>query len=100
MKKMPKFLKRYFWDVDFDKLDYNKYPKYVIERILEYGDERSIAWMRHNFSRSNIVDVLTSSRGLTEKSANFWAVVLGVRKEGVKCLNKSFREIRKKFWPY
>ena len=100
MKKLPKFLKQYFWDVDFEKLDYTKYPKYVIIRILEYGNEKAISWMKNIFSRRDIVDALISTRELTEKSANFWAVVLDVKKEKVKCLNKSFLEIRKRFWPY
>ena len=100
MKKLPKFLKQYFWDVDFEKLDYTKYPKYVIIRILEYGNEKAISWMKNIFSRRDIVDALISTRELTEKSANFWAVVLDVKKEKVKCLNKSFLEIRKQFWPY
>ena len=100
MKKLPKFLKQYFWDVDFEKLDYTKYPKYVIGRILEHGDEKAISWMKNTFSRRDIVDALTINRELTEKSANFWAVVLDVKKEKVKCLNKSFLEIRKQFWPY
>ena len=45
MKKAPAFLKQYFWDIDFDKLDIEKYPLYVVARILNYGDEKAIAWM-------------------------------------------------------
>lgn len=100
MKKLPKFLKRYFWDIDFEKLDCIKYPKYVIIRILEHGDGKSISWMKNRFSRCDIVDALTMTRELTEKSANFWAVVLDIEKKKIKCLNKSFLKTRKQFWPY
>lgn len=100
MKNIPKFLKKYFWDIDFEKLDYTKYSKYVIGRILEYGDEKAISWMKNSFSRRQIVDALITSRELTKKSANFWAIVLGVKKEKVKCLNKSFLQAQKQFWPY
>jgi len=44
MKALPKFLKPYFWDVDFAELDYKKYPRFVLGRILEYGDKRAINW--------------------------------------------------------
>lgn len=100
MKKAPKFLKKYFWDIDFEQLDYKSYPKYIIERILEYGDENGINWMMKNFSRIQIIRTLQESRELTLKSANFWAVVLNIKREKVKCLSKSFQAIRKQFWPY
>ncbi|MBT9131356.1 MAG: hypothetical protein DDT31_00601 [Syntrophomonadaceae bacterium] len=100
IKRAPKFLKQYFWDIDFDKFNYINYPRFVIERIFEYGNEKAITWMMKNFSRTQITSVLQKSRQLTQKSANFWAFILGVKKENVKCLNRSFREIRKQFWPY
>ena len=99
-KKLPEFLRKYFWDVDFDKLDMNVYQKYIIARILEYGDKTAINWLRKNFSNTLIVNTLKMSRELTAKSANFWAFMLKVKKEKIKCLSKSFRETRKQFWPY
>lgn len=99
-KKAPLFLKQYFWDIDFDKFDYISYPIFAIERILEYGNESAIAWMMKSFSRTQIIDTLKKTRQLTQKSANFWAFILGVEKDKVKCLNRSFQKIQKQFWPY
>jgi len=42
MKTLPEFLKKYFWDVDFSKLDKEAYSQFIIERILEYGDQKAI----------------------------------------------------------
>lgn len=39
-KKLPEFLREYFWDVDFEGIDLEKDRVYVLRRILEYGDER------------------------------------------------------------
>lgn len=100
MRNTPVFLKQYFWDIDFDNFDYKSYPAFTIERIFEYGNERAVAWMMKNFSRAQIISALQKTRQLTKKSANFWAFILGVKKEKVKCLNRSFQEIRKQFWPY
>jgi hypothetical protein len=100
MKKLPGFLKNYFWDVDFEKIDLEKRRIYVLRRILDYGDETAISWMWKNFTEAEIKNVLYNYRGLSLKSANFWAVIVNVKKEDVKCLNKSFREIQKQFWPY
>lgn len=98
--KLPGFLREYFWEVDFGKLDAEKYPKYVITRLLEHGDRRAIRWMRENFSPRQINDVLRHSRELSNKSAVFWALVQGIDKEDVLCLSKEYHEKRKTVWPY
>jgi len=100
MSDTPEFLRQYFWDIDFDKFDYRRYPRYVIERILEYGNVIVIRWMLKTFTQDQIISALEKSRELTPKSANFWALMLNVKEEKVKCLNMSFRTIRKQFWPY
>lgn len=100
MKNMPKFLKKYFWDIDFVKLDVKAHPQYVLERILEYGDEKAIAWMKKNFTQDEIADVLFHFRGLSPKSANYWAVVFGIDKKKVLCLQKPYLERRRMHWPY
>ena len=100
MNTLPEKLKQYFWDVDCSRLNYEERPRFVIERILEFGDENAVTWMMDKFSREQILATLKKSRQLSRKSANFWAFILKVDKEEVKCLQKSFQGIREKFWPY
>jgi hypothetical protein len=100
VKKLPKFLEKYFWDAGFKNIDLQKRRVYIIRRILEYGDERAVAWMWRNFKKSEIKNVLTNYRGYTQKSANFWALLLGIPKEEVLCLKKPSSEGQKKIWPY
>jgi len=100
MKKLPKFLKQYFWDVDFEKLDLNKRRQYILGRILEHGNQQAVAWMKKNFSRDEVADVLFHFRSVSPKSANFWAVVFSIDKRKVLCLQKHYLEIRRMHWPY
>ncbi len=100
MKKLPGFLKSYFWDADFEKIEIEGNEVYILKRILEYGDLEAIRWMRGNFEEARIKDALCNFRGYSLKSANYWAVILNIKKEEVKCLNKSFQETQKQFWPY
>lgn len=37
-KNKPVFHKRIFWDVDFEKIDYDAKANFVIERVFERGD--------------------------------------------------------------
>ncbi len=100
MKALPQFLKPYFWDVDFAKLDYKKYSRFVLGRILEYGDKRAISWMQRNFSKGDIAGVLSRLRAVSPKSANFWALIYGIDKKKILCLQKHYLQMRKRHWPY
>jgi hypothetical protein len=95
----PVFLKKYFWDIDFNRLDRRKSKLFILKRILEYGDEKAAAWMLKNFRRADIARFLSFAR-IEPKSANFWSLVLGIKKEKVLCLGKRYLATRKKIWPY
>ncbi|MBC8526927.1 MAG: hypothetical protein H8D22_08760 [Candidatus Cloacimonetes bacterium] len=99
-KKLPEFLRTYFWDVDFDKLDMDAYPKYVLSRILEYGNEKAVRWMKKNYTKDDVADVLFRLRSVSPKSANFWSVIYDIDRKKVLCLQKHYLEIRKMHWPY
>ncbi|MCD6094571.1 hypothetical protein J7J39_01555 [bacterium] len=100
MKKLPQFLKRYFWDVDFQKLDKKNYSWFIIERILEYGDEKAVKWMEDNFRTEEIKNVLLKSKNLSLKSANFWQFIFNLDKNRILCLKKSFQKRQKLIWKH
>ena len=100
MKALPQFLKPYFWDVDFAKLDYKKYSRFVLGRILEYGDKRAINWMQRNFTKGDIAGVLSRLRAVSPKSANFWALIYGIDRKKILCLQKHYLQMRKRHWSY
>ena len=100
MKRLPEFLKEYFWDVKFGELDLEKWRVFILKRILEYGNDRAVAWMIKNFEKAEIKDALCNYRGYSKKSANFWALILDIPKQEVLCLKKSSSRTQKSIWPY
>ncbi|MFH1352066.1 MAG: hypothetical protein ABIH68_00665 [bacterium] len=94
------FLKQYFWEIDFKKFRPLSRPYYVISRLLEYGDEKALRWLFDNFTTRQMKNTLRKMRGFSERSANFWAIYFGMKREEVKCLSRQFRKIHKNFWPY
>jgi uncharacterized protein DUF6922 len=72
---IPNQLQVLFWDTNPNAFNPAAYPDYTIFRVLEYGDEEAVAWMRGMFSEAEIRRVLCAERRLTRKSANFWALV-------------------------
>ncbi len=99
MRNAPKFLKKYFWDVDFEKLNLDKSRLFILKRIFEYGDERAAGWMSKNFSRDEITKLLFSIR-IDPKSANFWALILDIKRENILCLKRRYLAMRKRIWQY
>lgn len=97
---LPKFLHRYFWDIDAQKLHPQKRPQYVIQRLLEMGDEKAVRWVRKNFSQKQIVKTICQSRQITPKTASFWSLFLGINKKKIKCLRKDFQRTQRAIWPY
>ena len=96
--RLPECAYRYFWDIDPTRLDVGQYSRYVIERLLEYGDLPSVRWMESRFSREEIVEVLKRSRALSRKSANFWLNVLSVPRGEVRCMSKAFQQKYRQVW--
>ena len=93
-------LKRFFWDVNPNTLDFKKNSEYVIVRILEYGDPEALGWLFKTYNKEMIKKVLREKRGFSKKSANFWSKILDVDKNEIQCLKKFYQERRKIHWPY
>lgn len=100
MKKLPIFLKKYFWDVDFDKIDRKKSASYIIQRLLDRGNDKAAKWMCKTYDKNLIKEVVTNRRGFSAKTANFWADLLGLDKRKVVCLQTPYLKMRQQLWPY
>ncbi|KKS32544.1 MAG: hypothetical protein UU93_C0006G0023 [Candidatus Amesbacteria bacterium GW2011_GWA2_42_12] len=91
--KLPEFLKPYFWDVEFDSIQLQKSGYFVIKRVLDRGDTKSVLWLRKNFSDREIAEVLSKSKDLSRPTGNFWADILHLDKTQLPCLIKPYSRI-------
>ncbi|MBS1947952.1 MAG: hypothetical protein JST47_09310 [Bacteroidetes bacterium] len=60
------FNKRIFWDVDFDKIDYDAKANFVIERVFERGDVDDIRNCRRYYGDEKISEALLHAKFLPE----------------------------------
>ena len=65
-------IQKYFWDVNPASVDPILHKRYVIERILDLGDEQAVAWLRRAYAKADILAVIEDSKRLSPKSRNFW----------------------------
>lgn len=97
---MEKIFRNIFWDVNIDTIDPQKQLRYVIVRILEYGNQEQVAWMLNFYNQDQIIKIIKSSGQISARSANFWANYFNLPHKEIRCLNKHFQKTQKALWPY
>jgi len=63
-KNKPVFQKRIFWDVDFEKIDYDAKANFVIERVFERGDVEDIRQCRRYYGDEKVSEALLNTKYL------------------------------------
>ena len=74
--KLIKFRPELFWDVDVKKLDPDKYPVYIMERILDLGDDKEIRWMWHYYNHLKLKNIVNNSRVISPQVKTLWQLIL------------------------
>ena len=85
-KTLPRYLKRYFWEVDFAQVQLPEREFYVIERLLEHGDDKAIGWLRETFTDETLGSVVRRSRAISAPKAIFWSELLGIPRTEIRML--------------
>lgn len=75
---IPDRFRPLFWDTRLSNIRIKRNARYIIERILEFGDMNALNWLQKVYSVQAIVDVLNLSRTISKKTRNFWIIWFGV----------------------
>ena len=86
-QRLPEFLRSLFWEVDFSEVQLKSHMRYVVERILEYGNDQSVIWLRKTVTPKEIAEVVKSSRAISPNTAALWALILDISNEDIACLS-------------
>lgn len=72
-----KFRPALFWDTNPKNIDVKKNARYIIERILEFGQENEAGWVFKNYSKSTIKKVINLPRvQLSDRSKALWSLLV------------------------
>lgn len=71
---IPKRLRTLFGDTSLNRIHIKRNARYIIEKILEYGDMDAVEWLERVYPASIIIDNLFLSRNISKKSRNFWMI--------------------------
>ena len=76
-KRVMAFRQSLFWDVDPKTIDPEKHARYIIERILNFGDTEEMRWLFSYYSKAEIKRVMELPRSqVHEKSKALWSLLL------------------------
>lgn len=90
--------KRIFWDVDFEKIDYEKYAAFVIERVISRGDVEDIRQLRRFYSNELIKDTILNIKYLPEIKMHLAAVIID--KDVTELLCYKNKQSNPELYPY
>ena len=75
---VPERFRTLFWDTDLKNIHMKRNARYIIERILEFGSLDALNWLQRVYTVQNIIDVISTGRGMSERSRIFWELWFGV----------------------
>ena len=68
-----------FWDVDPKSIDLRRHAGYIIERVLDFGNDQEVKWMWETYPVSLIRKVVKNSRSLRLESRLLWKAITTIR---------------------
>jgi hypothetical protein len=87
---VPNEFSHYFWDASIDSISIVTHTRYIIERLLNEGDVRSLRWVIQRFGMDAIKQVVCEARGLNRLTARFWQRYFGLREDEMRCFSTSW----------
>lgn len=78
MKLCEALDKSLFWDVNPDKLDWQKNKQLIIERTLLRGLTNEVDTIFSLYNLSDIREAILKSKSLDRKSANYFSIKLNI----------------------
>ena len=97
-KPKPVFHKRIFWDVDFEKLDYEAKANFVIERVFERGDVDDIRQCRRYYGDEKVKTALLNAKYLPLDTIYLASAVVDEPLEKFRCY--ILRQLNPEIFPY
>lgn len=86
-------IRKYFWDADPDALDYNRHYFWIIERLLEFGGDNEVAFLFDRYGSEEIKEVIRKSRVLSQRTVNYWCIILNMKREDTFCFSMQYRTL-------
>jgi hypothetical protein len=72
------FRQALFWDVDPKTIDPELHARYIIERVLDFGNDTEVKWVYEKYPQSLIAEVVQQSRSLRPQTKALWQALITI----------------------
>lgn len=77
-----------FWDVNLAQMDENAHKRFIVKRILQFGDMDDLRWALSFYGHDAVrVIFISSADQLDKKSQNYWRLFFHIH-DGEECIKK------------
>ena len=80
---IPEHVLKLFWDADKSGIDVEKHSRYIICRVLDFGDTPEVRWLLDTYGEEAVRRVVASNPPLHPKTTNYWRKRFGLAADGV-----------------
>ncbi len=84
----PILSKQAFWDVDMDKIDFEKNARYVVEKVIERGKAEDFDSLLKFYGFDRVGELALQALWLSDISINFCCVLFNVKPTDFKYYEK------------
>ena len=71
-----KFRQALFWDTDPQKISAKKNAQYVIERILDFGNDKEVKWLWDFYKKPFLKKIILNSKSIKPETKELWRLIL------------------------
>ena len=89
-----------FWDIDKSQADMDKYPSFLVQRVLEYGNWNDWQLLLSYYGKDQIVEICKRLRSLDSICLSYICAISNTKKEEYRCYrmkqSSSWSDIQKR----
>jgi hypothetical protein len=92
----PILSKQAFWDVDMEKIDYEKNARHVIEKVIDRGSFEDFIQLRSFYGDKKIREEIVNAKWLGDKEIYFCCAVFDLEPKDFTCFIK--KQLNPQLW--
>jgi hypothetical protein len=94
----PILSKQAFWDVDMNKIDFEKNARHVIEKVIERGKAEDFENLLKFYGFDKVRELALQANWLSDISMNFCCTLFKVKPTDFKCYEK--KQLNHRHWNF
>jgi hypothetical protein len=92
----PILSKQAFWDVDMEKIDYQKNARHVVEKVIERGSAKDFKNLINYYGFEGVKQLALQALSLSPVSIHFCCTQFELNPTQFKCYEK--RHLNREYW--